>query len=87
MNTFKEWLLSEDTKDRFVGILSDGLGIKKDIIWNQLVSNFNPEKLETILSNYGEFTTLPQETQNRIMDKIRLGDGSLGDIINMVGLS
>lgn len=87
MNTFKEWLLSEDTKDKILKILSDGLGIKKDIIWNKLISDFNTEKLETILSKSGEFTTLPQETQNRIMDKIRLGDGSLGDIINMVGLS
>lgn len=85
MKTFKNWFFAEDSKDNFLRILSDALGIKENLLWNRPLGDFT-DKLSEVLNNSDEFSKLPQEIQNRVNDKIRLGDGNVGDIINMMSV-
>ena len=55
------------------------------MLWNRPLSDFT-DKLSEVLNNSDEFSKLPQEIQNRVNDKIRLKDGNIGDIINMMSV-
>lgn len=84
-DSFKMWLEAREKgfdfyKDLVLGKLNldgvDGM--------SATLNTWKTEALQNIFQGLGEFKSLPEEVQRRVIDKIQTGSGTVGDIIRIM---
>ena len=82
---FKTWLEYEEKDLGFYRNLVLGkLDLESPEGMSVTLDSFNSENLIEQLRSLGEFKELSQELQQRIVDKVKTGDGTVGDIVGMM---
>lgn len=82
---FKSWLEMENKGyDYYKNLVLGKLNLDPVHGLTQSINGWEPQQLIGMLNGLGEFKQLPMPIQDKVISRIRTGEGNIGDLIQLM---